>query len=369
MSIKTFLIEKKDLEGGLVHPSGTLLLKLIGQESIKASMASLMTVLSLSPDEVGSLYRFENPFVWFLVPNSPRVRARILGKTFGTESTLKVEVSTIEDEKVKITLHWVAPTIVKNKIIEIFQSFSEEGSKVEPVKLGNSDKWAAWLKIKKGTEVPHYIHLKYVDDPRVYKVLITIPGRRQQCWHCGQDKHWSNQCPNRTTLKGKGKILDKKQEHNAKGTYASVLRGEEPVEKSTKQNAQNETQKDTWLERDGFTLVGNHKRDGAVANTVDTDTKGGDLSPTNPIDKKKTHKKMKTMGDSSTPTSPTKLTRKRTLSSSSDDPNGDTQLERTNEDPRLEEERGEEEGEIEENSSDSSTKLVIDEGGSPTSIQ
>uniref|UniRef100_A0A2C9LGV0 G-protein coupled receptors family 1 profile domain-containing protein n=1 Tax=Biomphalaria glabrata TaxID=6526 RepID=A0A2C9LGV0_BIOGL len=72
MSIKTFLIEKKDLEGGLVHPSGTLLLKLIGQEAIKASMASLMTVLSLSPDEVGSLYRFENPFVWVLVLNSPR---------------------------------------------------------------------------------------------------------------------------------------------------------------------------------------------------------------------------------------------------------------------------------------------------------
>ncbi|KAI8785083.1 hypothetical protein BgiBS90_014610, partial [Biomphalaria glabrata] len=51
MSVKTFLMEKKDLEGGLVHPSGTLLLKLIGQETIKASMASLMTVLSLSPDE------------------------------------------------------------------------------------------------------------------------------------------------------------------------------------------------------------------------------------------------------------------------------------------------------------------------------
>uniref|UniRef100_A0A2C9KXC9 Glycosyl hydrolase family 13 catalytic domain-containing protein n=1 Tax=Biomphalaria glabrata TaxID=6526 RepID=A0A2C9KXC9_BIOGL len=72
------------------------------------------------------------------------------------------------------------------------------------------------------------------------------------------------------------------------------------------------------------------------------------------------------MGNSSVPTTPTKITRKRTLSSSSDDPNEETQPEGPNEDFRSGEERGEEEeGEIGESFSDSPTKLVTDEGEDP----
>ncbi|KAK6994190.1 hypothetical protein BgiMline_010777 [Biomphalaria glabrata] len=52
------------------------------------------------------LYCFENSFVWFLVPTSTRVRTHMLGKSFRTEKDLKVEVSTLEDEKLRVTLHW-----------------------------------------------------------------------------------------------------------------------------------------------------------------------------------------------------------------------------------------------------------------------
>ncbi|KAI8780266.1 hypothetical protein BgiBS90_019460, partial [Biomphalaria glabrata] len=51
MSIKTFLIEKKDLEGGLVHQLVILLIKLSGQGAVRASMASIVAALRLGPEE------------------------------------------------------------------------------------------------------------------------------------------------------------------------------------------------------------------------------------------------------------------------------------------------------------------------------
>ena len=126
MSIKTFLIEKKDLEGGLVHPPGTLLLKLAGKDAVRATLGSLLGVLGLPPDDVTSLYRFENPFLWYLVPVSGKVKGKILGKSFGVDTSIKIEVTSVE-EKTRITLHWVSPSINVRKIKEIFDTIAEVG--------------------------------------------------------------------------------------------------------------------------------------------------------------------------------------------------------------------------------------------------
>ncbi|KAK0050538.1 hypothetical protein Bpfe_020066 [Biomphalaria pfeifferi] len=65
-------IEKKDLEDGLVHPMGNLLLKLSGTNAMKGSVSSLLETLEISGADFTSLYRFENPYTWFLVPISGR---------------------------------------------------------------------------------------------------------------------------------------------------------------------------------------------------------------------------------------------------------------------------------------------------------
>ena len=235
MSIKTFLIEKKDLEGGLVHPPGTLLLKLSGREAVRASIRSLLDVLGLSPGEVSSLYRFENPFSWFLVPVSGRTREKLLGKLFGGDATIRVEVTSIEEEKTRITLHWVSPAINEKKIQQIFESFSEEGSKVEVSRITGTDKWMSWVRVKKDTALPHYIQLRYEGDPKTYKVLVTVPGRRQQCWHCGQEEHWTNQCPTRRTAPTSG--VPPKEAQTSK-SYAGAVK-----EKNTPKNIDIVTQK------------------------------------------------------------------------------------------------------------------------------
>ncbi|KAI8761605.1 hypothetical protein BgiBS90_030637, partial [Biomphalaria glabrata] len=68
MSFQTILIEKNDLEDGIVHPMGTLLLKMSGGHSMKGSVTSLLEALKISAADVTSLYRFENPYTRFLVP-------------------------------------------------------------------------------------------------------------------------------------------------------------------------------------------------------------------------------------------------------------------------------------------------------------
>lgn len=225
MSIPTFLVTKEDLDGGLLHSPGTLLLKIGGKSAAKASFATIVGMLKVSAADILSLYRLENPFVWFLVPANDGVKAKLLNRSFGEEGSIKIDISTLEGEKVKITLHWVSPTINKKKIEDILRSFAEPGSVVEAVRLGVTDKWASWIKVKKNFEIPHYIQLRVEGDPRVYKVLVTVPGRRQQCWHCGQDQHWSNQCPSKKPI-GIPVKADVSSEKGTPLSYALVVKGD-----------------------------------------------------------------------------------------------------------------------------------------------
>lgn len=66
-------------------------------------------------------------------------RERPVGKSFGND-TFKVEVIPIEEERTNITLHWVCPAIAKRRVVENFQYFAEEGSRVEVTQIGTSNK-------------------------------------------------------------------------------------------------------------------------------------------------------------------------------------------------------------------------------------
>ncbi|KAI8735960.1 neuropeptide FF receptor 1, partial [Biomphalaria glabrata] len=109
------------------------------------SGSNALEALKISAVDVTSLYRLENPYTWFLVPISGRLRERLTGKSFENE-TFKIEVISIEEERTKITLHWVSPAIAKRRVVEIFQCLAEEGSMVEVTQIGTSDKWVSSIK-------------------------------------------------------------------------------------------------------------------------------------------------------------------------------------------------------------------------------
>ncbi|KAK0061583.1 neuropeptide FF receptor 1 [Biomphalaria pfeifferi] len=227
---------------------------------------------------------------------------------------------------------------------EIFGSMAEEGTKVEIQKVEGSDKWVSWIKPRKGAELPHYIQLRYQDDPRTYKVLVTTPGRRQQCWYCQKEDHWSNQCPTRAAPRGNKRETGKSQE-SSKATYATALKGVSP-----RKTAEEEAKED------GFTLVRKKKEKPQEGNKM------GKTPPSSPTKGERrnsaggtnSHNKLKPEGRiRSEPNSPTKKKRQRTLSSSSSSSSDDQCV-----DLETEEER-----KIEIEFPDSPTPLVIDEGG------
>uniref|UniRef100_A0A2C9JX71 G-protein coupled receptors family 1 profile domain-containing protein n=1 Tax=Biomphalaria glabrata TaxID=6526 RepID=A0A2C9JX71_BIOGL len=171
------------------------------------------------------------------------LRDRLVGKSFGSETSFKVEIFPIEEERLKITLHWVSPSIAKTKIVEIIETFAEQGSMVEVTKIGASDKWVSFIKAKKDAPIPHYIQQRFEGDPKIYKVLVTIPGRRQQC---GLDQHWSNQCPTRKA--GPARTVPPKEKPGPLSYAQAVKEG----------NPKKEIEK--WLQKDGFTIVEKGKK-------------------------------------------------------------------------------------------------------------
>ena len=90
MTITTFFVKKKDLNGGLMHSPGTLILRLGGKDAIRATISSIPSLLKLTGGDVLALYRFENPFVWFIRPANDRIKSLINKKTFGAEASLKI---------------------------------------------------------------------------------------------------------------------------------------------------------------------------------------------------------------------------------------------------------------------------------------
>ncbi|KAH9519309.1 hypothetical protein Btru_075230 [Bulinus truncatus] len=237
--VMTFVIEKKDLEGGLVHPQGTVLLRLTGPNATKATMPFLIKMMGLHPSDVSTLYRFESPYMWYLKTSNVSCRSRLINKQFGDAKNFKVTISPFETDNVKVTLHWLSTNIARKRVEEIFESFAEPGSltRVEKVS-GSADKWGGFLQPKKDKELPHYISIRYEGDAKIYKVLVTIPGRRQKCWTCGDDSHWSNQRP---IIKGPN--INSKT-HSQPKTYADMVSAVLPS-----------PQQPSGSVDDGFTLV------------------------------------------------------------------------------------------------------------------
>ena len=58
---------------------------------------------------------------------------------------------------------------------------------------GRPDRWTVLYRPDEVTSVPHYIYLEcgQVKDKRV---LLLVPGRRQACFLCGSQEHWTSKC-------------------------------------------------------------------------------------------------------------------------------------------------------------------------------
>lgn len=193
MATVSFHVEKKDLVGGLVHAPDTLLLRLSGPEAKKADRAALIKGLKMKDSEVEKLYRFEDPLVWFLKPKK-EAEARIQNKLFGNEESFFIHVTSL-DSRIYISLHWLSANISVGRVREFFKHLAEPGTEIHILyEAMAADTRIGLIEPRKGVELPHYLNITYEGDPKMYRVLVKAPGRRQQCYRCGEDTHWPSQC-------------------------------------------------------------------------------------------------------------------------------------------------------------------------------
>ena len=198
MAAVSFHVEKKDLEGGLVHPPDTLLLRLKGPEAKRANREALTKTLKLDPSKVKKLYRFEDPLIWFL-QTTKEVGTSLVNRLFGSIDRCAVHVTPL-DTKIYVTLHWLSTNISEKKVMDFFIHLAEPGALVTLLTgKDDGDKRMGLIEPRKGTELPHYLNITYEDDPKLYRVLVTVPGRRQKCYRCGEDTHWPGQCRSNPT--------------------------------------------------------------------------------------------------------------------------------------------------------------------------
>jgi hypothetical protein len=202
-----FKAPKDELKAGFTHGPETLELELGGLEAGRNNFIGvIMKTLNLSREETKALYRFEGNNRWFL-KTTQQTRQRLVGKTFPA-SNFSITVRSIEPDVNPVTIHWLSAELSEAFITGIFQKFAEPGTLVVIQNKNRTpdDKWTATLKPKKDLEIPHYLTIQYGEDPRHYRLLVTIPGRRQKCYKCQDDTHWPNQC------------------RGLKQTYASAIR-------------------------------------------------------------------------------------------------------------------------------------------------
>uniref|UniRef100_A0A0B7B6G3 CCHC-type domain-containing protein n=1 Tax=Arion vulgaris TaxID=1028688 RepID=A0A0B7B6G3_9EUPU len=164
-----------------------------------------MTSILMGPGGIGSggvtsVYLFENPHKWFATLSSAahiQHYQRIHGTTFQLQdSELAVTIEHLEKEKSKGVIYWIPPTMTITQVQNLAQTITGD-PKTEVTKITSApDKWSFTYK-PTPKRIPHHakINIHGENEESQSNIWITLPGRRTQCATCGQDTHWSSQCP------------------------------------------------------------------------------------------------------------------------------------------------------------------------------
>ena len=111
-----------------------------------------------------------------------------------------------ETTRSRATLHWLPPTLKYEGLRKIVNK-AVGGGHFEKVPH-RVDQAAVYVPREKEKDIPHYVELQY--EEQTLFLLVTVPGRRTKCRHCGDTNHWSNRCtrttpPRQTTYADKTK--------------------------------------------------------------------------------------------------------------------------------------------------------------------
>lgn len=203
------------LEGRSLHYPRTTVMVLSGAGAVaKANPAWLSAVLcgpgGLPADNIGELYRFENPTRWFCTASETMSRGmydslhgRVI-KVPGTDITLMCEH--VDKERTRITVHWLPTTYPPEAVKAVVGALTGDED-AEVFKMRNREgQWGALCHPTK--EIPHYASVEAPGRPNGWHTIkVTIPGRLTACQHCGQTEHWSNKCPSRKQRNGVQQVL------------------------------------------------------------------------------------------------------------------------------------------------------------------
>ncbi|GFS14978.1 hypothetical protein ElyMa_003175400 [Elysia marginata] len=97
-------------------------------------------------------------------------------------------IKILEKETTSATVHWIPPTL--RSLEKVATAIG--GTTVEKIPH-KTDQAAIYVPRGKGDDIPHYVNIKFKGE--ITALLVTVPGRRTKCRHCGDTSHWSKKCP------------------------------------------------------------------------------------------------------------------------------------------------------------------------------
>lgn len=180
------------------HPK-TLSLTLSGKEAYKTTASNITDTLmkerNVSPKDIVALYQFEEPLKWFIKLGKEAEQNHfesLLGRTFHAGPGMVMDIEQVGRERQKVIVHWVPPTLPKEGVEEMLSFLSKDPVEAYPHR-GRPDRWTVLYRPDQEAIVPHYIFLE-CGQVRGKRILLLVPGRKQACFLCGSQEHWTSKC-------------------------------------------------------------------------------------------------------------------------------------------------------------------------------
>ena len=186
------------------HHPNTLSLTIYGKEAYNITPPEIIDCLikeiKISWKDVKALYQFEDPLKWFLKFGREAEQKHFENlhcKTFQVGVAQQISFEHVGRERRKVVVHWVPPTMPKEGVEEMLSFLSKENVEAHPHK-GRPDRWTVLYRPDNEASVPHYIYLD-CGQVKNKRVLLLVPGRRQACFLCGSQEHWTSKCGRKTS--------------------------------------------------------------------------------------------------------------------------------------------------------------------------
>ena len=201
----TVKLSEEDLCRPSFYPENTLAIKTWGPGAARVTHLTVqrhLGALSGVPPSTLQVWRLEDPYRWYVVgpPSLHGKQGQI------PDPLCYFRIEQIGKETTRATLHWLPPTLKYQGLTKIVNQ-AMGGGHFEKVPH-RVDQAAVYVPKEKEKDIPHYVELQY--DEHTLFLLVTVPGRRTECRHCGDTDHWSNRCrktapPRHTTYAEKTK--------------------------------------------------------------------------------------------------------------------------------------------------------------------